>query len=350
MSASNYYIGANDEHGLNPPTLGKRTPVLPYLNRQFYENEINRKAKQAFILDCIRCGFNVYDIKPELTDTSVSTRVARVNSRRLTLLVTFAYNAYGDGRSFNNVSGHIVFYMRKGYYPTRSRLLAYDISAGLAQTLDARNLGVGTLDGVGVLESVRCPSVLCECGFMTNLAEAKLMYDPDYASKIGEGACRGVCEFLAVPYIERQGAYPTVRRFSRGKWVLYLQYALSFLGYDTGSKDGVFGSKTETAVKEFQSANSITADGIVGRNTWTAINRSYDIFPTLRRTSRGELVEYLQNKLTSKLYDTGAVDGIFGAKTESAVRQFQEENSLAVDGIVGRNTWSLIRKIGGGRE
>ena len=176
MSASNYYIGANDEHGLNPPTIGKRTPVLPYLNRQFYENEINRKSKQAFILACVRCGFNVYDVKPELTDTSVSTRVTRVNSRRLSLLVTFAYNAYGDGRSFNNVNGHLVFYSRQSYFPTRSRLLAYDISTGLAQTLDSRNLGVGTLEGVGVLSSVRCPSVLCECGFMSNLAEAKLMY------------------------------------------------------------------------------------------------------------------------------------------------------------------------------
>lgn len=28
-NASDYYIGANDEHGLNPPTAGKRTPVMP---------------------------------------------------------------------------------------------------------------------------------------------------------------------------------------------------------------------------------------------------------------------------------------------------------------------------------
>ena len=36
--ASNFLIGANDEHGLNPPTAGKRTPIMPYINRSFYEN------------------------------------------------------------------------------------------------------------------------------------------------------------------------------------------------------------------------------------------------------------------------------------------------------------------------
>ena len=40
--ASSFLIAANDEHGLNPPTAGKRTPIMPYINRSFYENEFNR--------------------------------------------------------------------------------------------------------------------------------------------------------------------------------------------------------------------------------------------------------------------------------------------------------------------
>ena len=54
--ARNFLIGANDEHGLNPPTAGKRTPVISYIGRSFYENEFNREAKLAFILACLRCG------------------------------------------------------------------------------------------------------------------------------------------------------------------------------------------------------------------------------------------------------------------------------------------------------
>lgn len=33
--ASNFLIGANDEHGINPPTVGKRTPIMPYIGRSF---------------------------------------------------------------------------------------------------------------------------------------------------------------------------------------------------------------------------------------------------------------------------------------------------------------------------
>ena len=42
MANDRYYVGANDEHGVDPPTPGKRTPVLPGLGRQIYENEVNR--------------------------------------------------------------------------------------------------------------------------------------------------------------------------------------------------------------------------------------------------------------------------------------------------------------------
>ena len=38
-NASSFLIAANDEHGLNPPTVGKRTPFISYINRSFYENE-----------------------------------------------------------------------------------------------------------------------------------------------------------------------------------------------------------------------------------------------------------------------------------------------------------------------
>ena len=62
--ASNFLIGANDEHGINPPTVGKRTPIMPYIGRSFYENEFNRQAKIDFMLACLRCGFNVYDVHP----------------------------------------------------------------------------------------------------------------------------------------------------------------------------------------------------------------------------------------------------------------------------------------------
>lgn len=73
-------------------------------------------------------------------------------------------------------------------------------------------------------------------------------------------------------------------------------------------------------------------------------------YPTIRRGSRGNMVRHLQYKLLSKFYNPGEIDGVFGAKVENAVRQFQKENGLVVDGIVGKNTWNKIKVIGGGRS
>ena len=108
--ASDFLIGANDEHGLNPPTVGKRSPIINYIGRSFYENEFNREAKFAFMLACLRCGFNVYDVHPEVQDISVSSRVVRANRAGVSLLVTFAYNASGDGQTFNSARGIEVYY------------------------------------------------------------------------------------------------------------------------------------------------------------------------------------------------------------------------------------------------
>ena len=54
--------------------------------------------------------------------------------------------------------------------------------------------------------------------------------------------------------------------------------------------------------------------------------------------SRGETVKTIQTKLKRWGYYTGGIDGIFGAKTKSAVQYFQRRNGLTADGIVGSAT------------
>ncbi len=68
-----------------------------------------------------------------------------------------------------------------------------------------------------------------------------------------------------------EGGYIGVRYGSRGVYVLVLQDALNALGYTGGGLDGVFGSGTKNAVIRFQRANFLTADGIVGCQTWRAL-------------------------------------------------------------------------------
>ena len=64
---------------------------------------------------------------------------------------------------------------------------------------------------------------------------------------------------------------PTVSYGSRGDAVRKLQELLNALGYDCGSVDGIFGSKTKAAVLAFQKANGLGADGIVGPLTWAKL-------------------------------------------------------------------------------
>ena len=64
-------------------------------------------------------------------------------------------------------------------------------------------------------------------------------------------------------------------------------------------------------------------------------------YTTIREGSRGEDVKRLQTLLNNEGYSLD-VDGIFGEKSQSAVRQYQRNQGLDVDGIVGANTWSAL--------
>lgn len=64
--------------------------------------------------------------------------------------------------------------------------------------------------------------------------------------------------------------------------------------------------------------------------------------PMLYRGCTGDAVKTLQETLNAKGFDSGNVDGIFGAKTYAAVTAFQKANGLGVDGIVGKLTWAKL--------
>ena len=70
-----------------------------------------------------------------------------------------------------------------------------------------------------------------------------------------------------------------------------------------------------------------------------------DNMPTLRRGSKGEQVKLLQEALNETPAGAGMdlkADGVFGAETEKAVRQFQADHGLTVDGVVGAKTWKAL--------
>lgn len=342
MSNEIYYIGANDEHGVNPPTPGKRSPIVPGLSRTIYENEFNRASKNKFIEALMRNDFSVFDVKPEMQDVSINERIRRINRQNLTLLVTFAYNAIGT--EFSNASGVEVYYSTSNPKTSESQRLSNDIYSQLIQGTPQNGRGVKTLN-VGVLSNVNCPSSLIEAGFMTNLREVGLMINPLFQTEVGEETCRGVSEYLNATYIARDDlySYQTVRDGASNNFIFLLQFILNQLGYSL-LVDGKFGRNTNAAVKDFQSKNNLLVDGIVGPNTWKTL-LTLPQYPIIRRGDRGNYVRFLQQLLESKLIPVGNIDGVFGIKTENAVKSFQQRQGLLVDGIVGTNTWSELTNL-----
>ena len=74
-------------------------------------------------------------------------------------------------------------------------------------------------------------------------------------------------------------------------------------------------------------------------------------FPQLKRGSLSNYVLIAQDDLNTLGYTTGSLDGIFGAATQNAVRNYQRSVGLSVDGIVGCNTWRSLQEavVGTGR-
>lgn len=156
---------------------------------------------------------------------------------------------------------------------------------------------------------------------------------------------------------------------SRGASVQCVQSTLNAAGYNSGPVDGAFGGVTFRAVVRFQRAKGLYADGIVGRQTATALGiwgsgsssagaaapaapapsapaaapastntSGCGVSTSLRIGSRGDAIRCVQARLNAVGYPVGPVDGIFGGQTYGGVVRYQRAKGLFVDGVVGRQT------------
>ena len=203
------------------------------------------------------------------------------------------------------------------------------------------------------------------------------------------------------------------KKGDRGSKISYLQEELLFRGFYQGKIDGVYGSQTENAVKRFQSAHNLAITGFVDEFTLKELRKPvidfeltqplkpktkfasvvvpishtekvqylskdscafpdtfgcsqdsskdkvgvgnkqiFNSLPTLRRGSRGNSVNQLQQALRCLGYYRGGIDSIFGSGTEIAVEDFQSSQFLSPDGIVGSRTWQALDNAlrGGGNN
>jgi N-acetylmuramoyl-L-alanine amidase len=143
-----------------------------------------------------------------------------------------------------------------------------------------------------------------------------------------------------------------MRAGDRGQAVRDVQRRLLALGLRIDAQElfGDFGTTTDEAVRAFQRARGLPADGIIGPDTWgRLVEAGYRLGDrTLYVRSppfRGDDVLDLQRRLNQLGFDAGREDGIFGPRTGRATVDLQKNVGMRADGIVGPDTVEALERI-----
>jgi N-acetylmuramoyl-L-alanine amidase len=143
-----------------------------------------------------------------------------------------------------------------------------------------------------------------------------------------------------------------IRRGETGPAVAEIRSILVGLELLEVSSSDEYDEDTEIAVRAFQQSRGIGVDGLVGAETWQALDGARwklgarTLFHSVPTPLVGEDVSALQERLLEMGYDSGRADGIYGARTARAVTQFQREVGLAPDGSCGPQTMKALRRLG----
>lgn len=144
-----------------------------------------------------------------------------------------------------------------------------------------------------------------------------------------------------------------LRRGEGGPAVAEVRSTLTGLGLlpSTNGSGDLFDESVEHAVRAFQQQRGLITDGIVGPATYGALrDATYQLGarPLAYLVSApvsGDDVLTLQERLLELGYDAGRPNGVFGAQTEAALRNFQRDYGLNVDGICGPQTLRALRQL-----
>ena len=293
-----------------------RSPAVP----AYYESEMNWKLHLMLKVELEKYGIEVITTrKDQAKDLSLYSRGAA--AKGCNLMLSIHSNAVGNS-GVNESVDHASAYCMTDDKGTKvddiSRELGKKLAAVVADVMeledgyktstrlsDRDKNGDGVLNDnyYGVLNGARqvgVPGIILEHSFHTNTRSTKWLMVDSNLEKLAVAEAKVIAEYFGVAgdNAPASGAgtstqdkpatavktvsvdLPTVRRGTMNSgYVLTVQAKLKALGYDLGDTgfeglDGDFGGNTEKAVATFQRDVGITADGIVGKNTWAAITKA----------------------------------------------------------------------------
>lgn len=288
---------------------GGHCPNVPGSRGIIDELKEDRLVKNAVIKYLNQMGVSVLDVTPPDSTSSssadLSYGVNKANNWGADLFVSIHFNnAYS---TYNGALGTEVCVYSE-----------YDIAGRVVNkmaSLGFRNRGQKVRTGLYELKHTSMKSMIVEVCFV-EATEDVALYNKvgyDYIGKtIAEALVNRSSGVTPTPTptpepVPTPTPQPTSKNYD--SWIARLQ--------EECNKQGFSNQKV---------------DGIAGPNT---LNGS----PMVRRGARGNITKLIQEKLGI------SADGIFGANTEVAVKNYQRTNGLSVDGIVGRNTWRKLLNL-----
>lgn len=288
---------------------GGHCPNVPGSRGIIDELKEDRLVKNAVIKYLNQMGVSVLDVTPPDSTSSssadLSYGVNKANNWGADLFVSIHFNnAYS---TYNGALGTEVCVYSE-----------YDIAGRVVNkmaSLGFRNRGQKVRTGLYELKHTSMKSMIVEVCFVEATEDVALYKKVgyDYIGKtIAEALVNRSSGVTQTPTptpepVPTPTPQPTSKNYN--SWIARLQ--------EECNKQGFSNQKV---------------DGIAGPNT---LNGS----PMVRRGARGNITKLIQEKLGI------SADGIFGANTEVAVKNYQRTNGLSVDGIVGRNTWRKLLNL-----
>ncbi len=137
-----------------------------------------------------------------------------------------------------------------------------------------------------------------------------------------------------------------------GPDVAEIRSMLTMLGLlSTSASSDLFDREVDAAVRYFQQQRGLTANGVVGLETYRHLNearwrlgdRALGYAPGALQV--GDDVAHLQQRLLNMGFTPGRVDGIYGPATAQAVSEFQRNMGLHPDGALGLTTFTVLERL-----
>ncbi len=264
-----------------------RSPAVP----EYWESKQMWALQQHLKTALQDYGFRVITTR-EQQEKDLALHQRGMKAAGCDLFLSLHSNAAGDA-AVDHVSVYRLTDDESTDVDERSNTIAQHLAPVIAQTMGVadgyriltrkssrdRN-GDGQLNDnyYGVLNGCRqagTPGLLVEHSFHTNPRAATWLLEEENLQRLAQAqaaclaACFGIQQQETVPL-----ALPVLKKGAKGSEVKALQQLLYAMGYSLGSKnpmDGSFGSKTDAALRQYQSQNGLYCDGIAGKKTWARL-------------------------------------------------------------------------------